>query len=137
MPYTFQEVGPGGYLFLSAAECLTEYERNSQAHALAPLPEFPDMYWHKSWIPFMFAGANRLYVDCDRQLFDPWFSPVRQVIHTWDCYDVDVTPSVGTAFAIWVWLLEEGYYRWNPQPEPLPRWEMVRPVPAIIPLGGY
>ncbi len=82
-------IGPGGYEFLPLADALQAYTTNREIHGV-PEPEFPDGYWHKSWLPFMTQDAQRLFVDCDRVLLGG-YSPVRLVTWQWDNYEVDRT----------------------------------------------
>ena len=106
-------IGPGSYDFLSVQGALAEYESNREHHGEPMEPETaPEMYWHKSWLPFMVQQAERLYVDCDRTVFVAWGeAPVRLVGWAWESFDVDVAPSVKHAVSIWTWLLEQDYYR--------------------------
>ena len=122
-PQTVRSVGPA-YEFLSAAECFEQYEFNRSVHAHSPAPdEMPEMYWHKSWLPFMTADAQRLYVDCDRPLTLSWWSPVRLVSWEWEAFDVDRAISVSHMVSAWVWLLAQDYYRWDIDADPVPRWK--------------
>jgi hypothetical protein len=105
-------IGPGVYEFLPLDEALKEYEANRRVNSSPGAPTLPDMYWHRSWLPFMRQQAERLYIDCDRILFDEC-SPVRLVTWEWEHYNVDRAISLTHAVSLWQWLLTSGYYRWE------------------------
>lgn len=103
-------MGPSGYEFLSAQSSLDSYAFNRRVHDAPDSDLLPDLFWHESWLPFMTAGAERLYVDCDRT--DQFgASPVRQVSWEWENFQVDRATSVAQVIRIWTWLLEQDLYR--------------------------
>lgn len=112
-PTSPRDIGPGGYEFLTTDEVVSTYEANLSRHAESPDPHVvPDMYWHRSWIPLMVQGAQRLYVDA-RRATTTGVSPVRLVSWEWEDFTVDRAPSLAAAVSMWTWLLESDYYRWD------------------------
>jgi hypothetical protein len=70
------------------------------------------MYWHQSWLPFMTQDAQRLYVDCDREVtLSEGTSPTRLVAHVWERFDVDRALSLAHTIEIWNYVLAYDYYR--------------------------
>lgn len=107
-------IGPGGYDFFSVQTALRAYVQNRELHAEPPdeAPRWSDMYWHRSWLPFMEQGPQRLYVDCDRGLAGrPGATPIRLVTWAWEAYNVDIASSLRQAVRTWVWLLDQDFYR--------------------------
>lgn len=112
-PWVEQVIGPGRYQFLSAAESLEAYADNRRIH-----PEPPDVgsdiYWHRSWLPFMRCDAYRLYVDCDRTTWNvDGCTPVRLVRWDWESYDADCAQDLTQAVQQWAWVLKEGYVTYS------------------------
>jgi cell wall assembly regulator SMI1 len=108
------DIGPGGFIFHSTEDVVEHHRWNMEVHATSPEPELlPDWFWHRSWVPFMTVDAHRLYIDCDRQT-SGGDSPVRAVPHDWVGFDTDVACSLASAVSLWVWLLREGHFAWNP-----------------------
>jgi cell wall assembly regulator SMI1 len=112
-PGSRRDIGAGGYEFLTTDEVVAAYEANLQAHPRSPESDIiPEMYWHRSWVPFMTQGPQRLYVDAARAATSG-LSPVRLVTWEWDGFDVDRAPSLRAAVSMWTWLLRSDYYRWD------------------------
>src|SRR5437764_1031354 len=55
-PSTLRDIGPGGYEFLTSDEVVAARQFNLQVHGEADA-DLPDMYWHRTWIPFMNQDA--------------------------------------------------------------------------------
>ncbi|MDQ1685216.1 MAG: hypothetical protein QOC82_1953 [Frankiaceae bacterium] len=70
-----------------------------------------EMYWHATWLPFMVAGAERLYVDCAGP--SSAVSPVRLVSSDWEDFATERTPSLTAAVEMWVQALDAGHYHWS------------------------
>lgn len=107
---TAGEVGPGGFAFLSAEQALEHRDERLVESPQSKAPkDWPDLYWHASWIPFMTFHSSVLYVDTARTgQFGS--SPVRMVNHHWEYYNADRAMSVAHLFRMWVCLLEADAY---------------------------
>jgi cell wall assembly regulator SMI1 len=112
-PDSRSDIGPGGYQFLTTDEVVAAHAFNRSIHAESPAPDLiPELFWHRTWIPFMRQDAQRLYIDAERTT-QTWESPVRLVTWEWENFEVDRAPSLAAAVSMWTWLLESDHYRWD------------------------
>jgi hypothetical protein len=109
--YPGYTIGPGGYVFHSVQEALEQYVVNRETHPYSE-PDWTSIYWRESWLPVMTQDAQRLYVDCQREVQGtPGTAPLRLVEWAWEGFDADIAPSIAAAVRTWTWLLEQDYYR--------------------------
>ncbi|MFG1839079.1 SMI1/KNR4 family protein [Micromonospora sp. NPDC049175] len=107
-------VGPGGWEFLSLTEAMDE---RSLMLGVCGRTHYPaddrdwDGYWRPSWLPLFAFDANLVFVDLARS------SHGNSPVHLWSAEPEDVgvarTASLTDLLAIWVGLLDEGYYWWS------------------------
>ena len=107
-------VGVGPWEFLSCREAL---DSRALMLRVAGRAEYPatdddwDGYWRPSWLPVLAYDAHMVFVDVDQDHAGQ--VPVR----VWDAQPDDVVrPRVGSwtdAVALWVNLIEGGYYTWS------------------------
>jgi cell wall assembly regulator SMI1 len=110
-----RDIGPGAYDFLTTDEVVAAHQRELRIQGTpveADDSEVADMYWHRSWVPFMTQGPQRLYIDCARRT-TTGLSPVRLVTWEWENHDVDRATSLTAAVSLWTWLLGCNYYHWG------------------------
>jgi hypothetical protein len=126
-------VGPAGFEFHSAQDALDKYVFNREVHREG----VEELYWGRSWLPFLTAGANRLYVDCDR-LDTFGASPVRLVSWEWENHLVDRAVSVANLVRMWTWLLEQDLYRLDRSGSGEAVWQPVdwQAIPGFIRVTG-
>ncbi len=109
-------IGPGGWEFLSSTEAVQERDRRRADWGVGNAGDSDENWqgqWRTEWLPFLTFDAYALFIDC-RQVSPVGTSPVRRYDHTPDDVFTPIAGALYQAVGVWMYLLEERYYEWDP-----------------------